>query len=69
MVSCVSVAKVYHIIPCFDIKWKSNTSLFISLLTFILSWSLIITTMGKSILLLLKVTVTSFQSIYSVSHK
>ena len=68
-VSCVPVPKVNHIIPCFNIKWKNKGSLFISHLTLILSWSLIIMTLGKSILLLFKVTVTSFQSISNVSHK
>ena len=67
-VSCVPVAKVYHIIPCFSIMWKSNMCLFIKCLTLILSWSLIVTTLGKLILLSLKVTVTSFQSISNISH-
>ena len=62
MVSCVPVAKVNHVIPCFDNRWKSKGSLFINRLTLILSWSLSITTLGKSILSPLKVTVTSFQS-------
>ena len=69
MVSCVPVAKVNHVIPCFNIRWKSKGPLFINHLTLISSWSLIITTLGKSILSLLKVTVTSFQSISNVSHK
>ena len=68
-VSCVPAAKVNHYIPCFSIRWKSKGSLFINCLTLILSWSLIITALGKSISSPLKVTVTSFQSISSVSHK
>ena len=53
-------AKVNHVIPCFRIRWKSKGSHFIKHLTLILSWSLIVTTLGKLILLSLKVTVTSF---------
>ena len=68
MVSCVPAAKVNHVIPCFGIRWKSKGFLFINHLTLNLSWSLIITTLGKSILLPLKVTVTSFQSISNISH-
>ena len=68
-VSHVSVARLNHVIPCFSMRWKSKGSLFINLLTLILSWSLIIAILGKSILLPLKVTVTSFQSISNVSHK
>ena len=45
-------AKVKHVIPC-------KHSLFINHLILNLSWSLIITTLGKSILLPLKVTVIS----------
>ena len=67
-VFCVPVTKVYHIIPCFNIMWKSNGCLFIKHLTLILSWSLNVTTLGKLILFSLKVTVTSFQSISHVSH-
>ena len=67
-VSCVHVAKAYHVIPCLSIMWKSNSCLFIKHLTLILSWSLIVTTLGKLILFSLKVTVTSFQSISHVSH-
>ena len=67
-VSCVSVAKVNHVIPCFSMKLKSKGSLFISCLILILSWSLMVTTLGKLILFPLKVTVTSLQSIYNVSH-
>ena len=61
-------AKVNHVIPCFCIRWKSRGSLFNKHLTLILSWSLIVTTLGKLNLLSLKVTVTSFQSISSMSH-
>ena len=61
-------AKVNHIIPSLSIRWKGNGSLFIKHLTLILSWSLIVTTLGKLILLSLKITVTSLQSISSVSH-
>ena len=68
MVSCIPVAKVNPIIPCFNNRWKSKGFLFINCLTLILSWSLIITTLGKSISSPLKVTVTSFQSISNVSH-
>ena len=46
-VSCVPAAKVYHVIPCFSIRWKSNGSLYIKCLTLILSWSLIVTTLGN----------------------
>ena len=46
-VSCVPVAKVYHIIPCFSIRWKSKGSLIIKHLTLILSWSLMVTILGK----------------------
>ena len=58
-VSCVPVAKVNHLIPCFSIRWKSKDSLFIKCLTLILSCSLITTILGKLIWLSLKVTVTS----------
>ena len=63
------VAKVNHIIPCFSIRWKSKGSLFIKHLTLILSWSLIVTTLGKLTWLSLKVTVTSFLSISSTSYR
>ena len=63
MVSCVTVTKANHVIPCFDIRWKSRGFLFINLLTLILSWSLITTILGKYILLLLKVP-HDFLSIY-----
>ena len=69
MASCMPAAKVNHVIPCFSIRWKSKGSLFINHLTLNLSWSLIITILGKSILLPLKVTVISFQSISNVSHR
>ena len=68
-ISGISVSKVNHVIPCFIITWKSSGSLFINLLTLILSCSLITTILGKFILSSLKVTVISFQCIYSVSHK
>ena len=67
-VSCVPVAKVNHVIPCLSIMWKSRGSIFIKHLILILSWSLIVTTLGKLILLSLKVTLTSFQSISRVSQ-
>ena len=67
-VSCVPVARVYHVIPGFSIRWKSKGSLLIRCLTLILSWSLIVTTLGKLILFSLKVTMTSFQSISNVFH-
>ena len=66
-VSCVPEAKVNHVIPCLSIMWKSRSSFFIKYLILILSLSLIVTTLGKLILLSLKVTVTSFQSISRVS--
>ena len=68
-VSCVPAAKVNHVIPCFSIRWESKGSLFINHLILNLSWSLTIATLGKSILLPLTVTATSFQSISSVSHR
>ena len=68
-VSCMPVAKVNHVIPCFSIRWKSKGSLFIKCLTLILSWGLIVTTLRKLNLLSLKVTMTSFQSISSVPHR
>ena len=67
-VSCVPVGKVYHVIPCFSIMWKGNGCLFIKHITLILSWSLIVTTLGKLISFPLKVTLTYFQSISNVSH-
>ena len=67
-VSCVPVAKVNHIIPCLSIRCKSKGSFFIKHLILILSWSLIVRTLGKLILLSLKVTLTFFQSISRVSH-
>ena len=68
-ISCISVSKLNHVIPCLIITWKINGSLLINLLTLILSHILIAIILGNSILLSLKVTVTSFQSISSVSHK
>ena len=67
-VSCVPVAKVNHVILCLSIMWKSRGSFFIKHLILILSWSLIVTTLGKLILLSLKVTLTSFQSISRLSQ-
>ena len=67
-VPCVPVAKVNHIIPCLSNNWKSRGSFFIQHLILILSWSLIVTTLDKLTLLPLKVTVTSFWSIFRVSH-
>ena len=46
-VSCVTAAKVNHVIPCLSIRWKSRGSFFINHLILILSWSLIVTTLGK----------------------
>ena len=59
-VSCVLEAKVNHSIPCLTIMWKSSGSFFILHLILIFSLSLIVTILGKSILLSLKVTLTSF---------
>ena len=67
-VSFVPKAKVNHVIPCLSIMWKSRGSFFIKHLILILSLSLIVTTLGKLILLSLKVTLTSFQSISRVSQ-
>ena len=67
-VSCVPEAKVNHVIPCLSIMWKSSGSFFIQHLTLILSLSLIVTILGKLILLSLKVMLTSFQSISRVSQ-
>ena len=68
-VSCMPAARVNHVIPCFSIRWKSKGSLFINCLTLNLSWSLIMTPLGKSILLPLKVKGATFHSICSVSHR
>ena len=67
-VSCVPKAKVNHVIPCLSHMWKSRGSFFIKHLILILSLSLIVTTLGKLIFLSLKVTLTSFQSIFRVSQ-
>ena len=67
-VSCVLEAKVNHVIPCLSIMWKSSGSFFLMHLILILSLSLIVTILGKLILLSLKVTLTSFQSISKVSQ-
>ena len=68
-ISGISVSKLNYVIPCLIITGKFNGSLCINLLTLILSHILIATILGNSILLSLKVTVTSFQSISSVSHR
>ena len=60
-VSCVLKVKVNHVIPCLSITWKSSGSLFNMHLILIFSLSLIVTILGKLILLSLKVTLTSFQ--------
>ena len=67
-VSCMPKAIVNHVIPCLSIMWKSRGSFFIKHLILMLSLSLIVTTLGKLILLSLKVTLTSFQSISRVSQ-
>ena len=67
-VSCVPKAKVNHVISCLSIRWKARGSFFIKHLILILYLSLIVTTLGKLILLSLKVTLTSFQSISRVSQ-
>ena len=66
-VPCVPLAKVNHVIPCSSIRWKRRGSFFIKHLILILSWTLIVTTLGKLILLSLKVTLSSFQSMSRVS--
>ena len=67
-ISFVLEAKVSHVIPCLSNTWKSSGSFFIIHLILILSLSLIVTILGKLILLSLKVTLTSFQSISKVSQ-
>ena len=67
-VSCVPKAKLNHVIPCLSIMWKSRCSSFIKHLICILSMSLIGTTLGKLILISLKVRLTSIQSISRVSQ-
>ena len=67
-VSCVLKAKVNHVIPCLSIMLKSRGSFFIKCLILISSFNLIVTTLGKLILLSLKVTLTSFKSISRVSQ-
>ena len=66
--SSVLEAKMNHVIPCLSIKWKSSGSFFIMHLILILSLSLIMNFLCKLILLSLKVTMTSFQSISKVSQ-
>ena len=68
-ISCVLEVKVNHLIPCLSITCKGNGSFFIMNLILILSLSLIVTILGKLILLSLKVILTSFQSISKVSQK
>ena len=68
IVSCVSKAEVNHAIPCLSIMWKGSGSLLTKHLILILSLSLIVITLGKLILLSLKVTLTSFQYISRVSQ-
>ena len=67
-VFCVSAPKENHLIPCLSIWWKRRSPFFIKHLILILSWSPIVTILGKLILLSLKVTLTSFQSISKVSQ-
>ena len=67
-VSCAPKTKVYHIIPCLSIMWKSRGSFFIKHLILILCLTLIVTTLSKLIWLSLKVTLTSFQTISIVSQ-
>ena len=65
-VSCVPAAKVNHVITCLSIMWKSRGLFFINHLILILSWSIIVATLGKLIWISLKVTLTSFQAISRV---
>ena len=67
-VSGVLEAKVNHVIPSLNITWKMSGSFFIMHLILILSLSLIVTILGKLILLSLKVTLTFSQSISKVSQ-
>ena len=67
-VSCVPETKVNHVIPCLSIMLKNRGSFFIKHLILILYLSLTMTTLGRLILLSLKVTLTSFQSISRVSQ-
>ena len=69
MVSCVSVAKVNTLFLILTLDEKAMVPCSFNLLILILSWEFDITTLHKSILLPLKVTVTSFQFISNVSHK
>ena len=66
--SCVSEAKVNHVILCLSIMWKSRGSFFIKHLILIFTLSLIVTTLGKLIFLSLKFTLTFLQSISRVSQ-
>ena len=67
-VFCVFEAKVNQVIPCLSIIWKSSGSLLMKHLILILSLSLIVILLGKLILLSLKVTLNSFQSMSRVSQ-
>ena len=67
-VSCVLETTVNHAIPCLSITRKSSGPFFIMHLILILSLSLIVTILDKLILLSLKGTLTSFQSISKVSQ-
>ena len=67
-VSCVCEVKVNHVIACLNIMWKGRGSFFIQHLILILSLSLIVTNLGKLILFSLKVILTYFQYISSVSQ-
>ena len=61
-----------HVIPCYSLSYhhvKISGSLFIILLTLILSHILIVIILGKSILLSLNVNVILFQFISNMSHK
>ena len=57
-----------QVIPCFIIMWKSSGSFFIIGLIFNLSLGFSMTDLGRFTLLLLKVTLTSFQSSFKVSQ-
>ena len=67
-VSCMLQGKVGQLVPCLNITCNSSGSFFIMHLILILSLSLIVTILGTSILLSLKVMLTSFQSISKVSQ-
>ena len=67
-VFCVLKAKVNHVIPCLSIMWKSSGFFLHQASHFDFVFELNLTTLGKLILLSLKVTLTSFQSISRVSQ-